>query len=48
MPDIEKLIKRLNEIENDGHKIDGITVEWDFYKSNHFIDIFEPGNIRRR
>ena len=41
MPDIEVLIKRLHRMEMGKTQIDGIDVIWDFYKSNHFIDIFE-------
>lgn len=41
MPEIDKLIERLHDMENTEHLIDGVPVEWDFYKSNHFIDIFE-------
>ncbi len=41
LPEIENLIRKLNEIEAEAIKIDGIEVIWDFYKSNHFIDVFE-------
>jgi len=39
-PDIESLIKKLHEIETGTIEIDGIEVIWEFYKSNHFIDVF--------
>ena len=41
MPEVDKLIERLHKMENTEHRIDGVKVEWDFYKSNHFVDIFE-------
>jgi len=41
LPDIESLIKKLHEMETSTTQIDGIEVIWDFYKSNHFIDLFE-------
>ena len=40
LPDIEDLIKKLHEMETSTIEIDGIKVTWDFYKSNHFIDVF--------
>jgi hypothetical protein len=40
LPEIENLIRKLHRIEAETTKIDGIEVIWDFYKSNHFIDIF--------
>ena len=41
LPDIEVLIKTIHRMETDSLKIDGTRVSWDFYKSNHFIDIFQ-------
>jgi len=41
LPDIKSLIKKLYEIEMSKIQIDDIEVTWDFYKSNHFIDLFE-------
>ena len=40
LPEIEKLIKRIHEIENSSMRLDGFPLSWDFYKSNHFIDLF--------
>lgn len=40
LPNIEDLIKKLHEMESSTIRIDGIEVIWDFYKSNHFIDVF--------
>lgn len=39
-PDIEELIVRLHELENQEIFLDEIEVSLDFYKSNHFIDVF--------
>jgi len=39
-PAIESLIKKLHEMETSTIEIDGVEVIWDFYKSNHFIDVF--------
>ena len=39
-PDIVKLIKKLHGLEASKMVMDGIEVSWDFYKSNHFIDVF--------
>ena len=41
LPSIESLIKKLHKMDKEKVKIDGVKVEWDFYKGNHFIDIFE-------
>ena len=40
LPDIESLIKKLHELETSAIELDGVKVSWDFYKSNHFIDVF--------
>jgi hypothetical protein len=40
LPDIESMIRKLHELETSAIKIDGVKVIWDFYKSNHFIDVF--------
>jgi len=40
LPEIESLIKKLHAMGTSTVKIDGIEVVWDFYKSNHFIDVF--------
>jgi len=41
LPDIESLIRKLHEMETTAMQIDGVEVIWDFYKSNHFIDVFQ-------
>ncbi|MHC4575648.1 MAG: hypothetical protein ACYS76_16265 [Planctomycetota bacterium] len=46
-PDIESLIRKLHRMETDTTRIDGVEVAWDFYKSNHFIDIFEVKAVTR-
>jgi hypothetical protein len=40
LPDLTEIIKKLHILEKEDFKIDGIKVQWDFYQSNHFIDIF--------
>ena len=40
LPDIVNLIKKLHELEASEMEIEGIKVNWEFYKSNHFIDLF--------
>ena len=40
LPDLEILIKKLHEMDVSTTKIDGVEVQWDFAKSNHFIDLF--------
>ena len=40
LPDIEGLIKKLYKLEASSIEIDGVKVTWDFYRSNHFIDVF--------
>jgi len=47
LPSIESLIKKLYEMETGTIKIDGIEVIWDFYKSNHFIDLFRVKPIAK-
>jgi hypothetical protein len=41
LPDAESVIRKLHKIEADTMQIDGVEVVWDFYKSNHFIDVFQ-------
>ncbi|GAG66624.1 unnamed protein product, partial [marine sediment metagenome] len=41
LPDIEVLIRKLHKMETSKIQMDGVTLKWDFYKGNHFIDIFE-------
>lgn len=40
LPDLKKLIKKMHHLRNNPFEIDGITVNWNFYLSNHFIDLF--------
>ncbi len=47
LPDIESLINKLHKLEMDTIKIDGVKVVWDFYKSNHFIDVFEVKTVTK-
>ena len=47
LPDIESLIRKLHEMETSTIEIDGIEVIWDFYKSNHFIDVLRVKPIAK-
>lgn len=47
LPDIESLIRKLHEMESNTTQIDGVDVIWDFYKSNHFIDLFEIKHVAK-
>jgi hypothetical protein len=39
-PELNTLLHRLHLMDREKTIIDGIEVQWDFYKSNHFIDLF--------
>ena len=41
LPDAGQLLNRVHSMEAEETWLNGIRVEWDFYKSNHFIDIFQ-------
>ena len=47
LPDIESLIRKVYEMESGKIEIDGVEVVWDFYKSNHFIDVFQVNPIAK-
>jgi hypothetical protein len=40
LPDPRELLENLHRLERDQVLLDGIPVEWDFQKSNHFIDLY--------
>lgn len=40
-PDPQKIVKRLNELQDHTHKINNVECKWDFQKGNHFIDVFK-------
>lgn len=40
VPDRYELLKRVHVLKRESVEIDGVTIEWDFGKSNHFIDLF--------
>ncbi|MHC4461844.1 MAG: hypothetical protein ACYS6W_07670 [Planctomycetota bacterium] len=46
-PDIVSLIKKLHELEASKMEMDGIEVIWEFYKSNHFIDMFRVKSVAK-
>ena len=39
LPDVSTLIERMAEMTADPPQLDGLTLEWDFAKGNHFIDV---------
>jgi hypothetical protein len=41
IPDIKELVKNITALESVKNYIDDVEVKWDFWKSNHFIDVFE-------
>ncbi len=41
LPSYTLLIEKLSKLEEKKIEIDGIPIKWDFYDSNHFIDVFE-------
>ncbi len=41
LPDKLDLLERLHDLQTEEVKIDGVTVQWDFGKSNHFVDLFQ-------
>jgi len=47
LPNIVSLIKKLHELEASKMEIEGIEVTWEFYKSNHFIDLFRVKPIAK-
>ncbi|MBW2980258.1 hypothetical protein KY360_02480 [Candidatus Woesearchaeota archaeon] len=44
IPEPKKIIERVNQLAKEEIKIGKSTVRWDFYKGNHFIDIFKVKN----
>ena len=40
MPECSELVNRLEKLKDRKMKIDGVEIQWDFHKSNHFIDLF--------
>jgi hypothetical protein len=41
MPTPQQLLERIYSLEHEDTYIKGVKVEWDFSKSNHFIDVFK-------
>lgn len=44
IPDIKELVKNIETLESTKNFINNVEVKWDFWKSNHFIDVFEVGS----
>lgn len=40
LPSVNDLIDRIQSLKEERVTIDGVEIDWDFCKSNHFIDIF--------
>jgi hypothetical protein len=40
LPDSAELVYKLDQVRQRKAEIDGIEIEWDFHRSNHFIDLF--------
>jgi len=40
LPEISKLVHKLEKMKDRKDRIDGIDIQWDFHISNHFIDLF--------
>lgn len=40
LPDKRQLLERVHALTHESVEIDGVPIEWDFGKSNHFIDLF--------
>ncbi|MHA1431302.1 MAG: hypothetical protein ACTSRV_13050, partial [Candidatus Freyarchaeota archaeon] len=41
LPSYEKLVQRVHEVLKEDILLDGIKIQWDFGKGNHFIDLFK-------
>ncbi len=44
VPKPKELINKIKELQKSNIEIKGTKIKWDFYKGNHFIDIFEVHN----
>ena len=44
LPKPKKILKRVSELEQKATYIKDVKVQWDFYKGNHFIDVFRVNN----
>jgi hypothetical protein len=40
LPDCQQLLEGIHNLSKEDVKIDGLPIQWDFGKSNHFIDLF--------
>lgn len=48
IPDPKEIVKRLDMLEKKESRIGKTLVKWDFYKGNHFIDVFEVKKAERK
>jgi hypothetical protein len=47
LPQVNEIIEKVHTLASETTCIDGIEVSWDFYKSNHFIDLFLTKQIAK-
>jgi hypothetical protein len=47
LPKPKKILKRVFDLEQEATYINDIKVKWDFYKGNHFIDVFRV-NVKEK
>ncbi|MBN2441886.1 MAG: hypothetical protein JXJ04_11080 [Spirochaetales bacterium] len=47
LPPVDRIIERIHRLASEKTLINGIEVAWDFYKSNHFIDLFLTKQIQK-
>jgi hypothetical protein len=45
LPDKTTLLKRVHSLRAEKHKIDDVPIQWDFGKSNHFINIYRTNSL---
>ena len=45
LPDTMDLTRRIHDLKDTDFELDGVPLEWDFGKGNHFIDVFSVNNL---
>lgn len=48
IPDPEELVKKTKHVIEEDDYIDNVRVNWDFGKSNHFIEVYQVENLSRK
>ncbi|NQU78552.1 hypothetical protein HQ545_02160 [Candidatus Woesearchaeota archaeon] len=41
LPSPRKILRRVYDLEHESSYVNNVRVQWDFYKGNHFIDVFK-------